>query len=75
MKIQLTTNFGQARDVEAHQWFNTLLDAQDYCELVIKAYKPAQLHRALIEQVQDCNVKGLTSLMTGLSKFHFQWVE
>lgn len=75
MKIQLTTNFGQARGMETIQWFNTLGDAQDYCELVIKKYKPAQLHASLIDQVQDCNVKGLTNLMTGLNKFKFEWID
>lgn len=75
MKIQLTTNFGQANGVVAHQWFNTLGDAQDYCELVIKSHMPAQSHKSLIEDLQDCNVKGLTNLMTGLIKFHFEWID
>ena len=74
MKIQLTTEFGQAKGTVAIQWFDTLSDAQDYCIAVVKKYYPAQSHKETILDIEASNVQGLTNLMTGVSKFKFEWV-
>ena len=74
MKIQLTTDFGQSKGVVATQWFNTLSDAQDYCIAVVKKYYPAQSHKETILDIEASNVKGLTNLMTGVSKFKFEYI-
>ncbi len=75
MKVQMTTDFGQAKGVQAIQWFATLMNAQDYCELVVKKYYPAQCHKEVIADIQASNVKGLTNIMTGTSKFKFEWID
>lgn len=74
MKIQLTTDFGQAKGVMAIQWFDTLSDAQDYCTAVVKKYYPAQSHKEIILDIESSNVKGLTNLMTGVNKFKFEYI-
>lgn len=74
MKIQLTTDFGQAKGVMAIQWFNTLSDAQDYCIAVVKKYYPAQSHKETILDIEASNVEGLTNLMSGVSKFKFEYI-
>lgn len=74
MKIQLTTDFGQAKGVMAVQWFNSLSDAQDYCTAVVKKYFPAQSHKETILDIEASNVKGLTDLMTGVNVFKFEYV-
>ena len=74
MKIQMTTNFGCAQGTELIGWFKSLGDAQDYCEKYVKQYQPANLHKQLIEEIQNSNVKGLTNLMTRVCKFKFEWV-
>lgn len=74
MKVQLTTDFGQAKGAMATQWFDTLGDAQDYCIAVVKKYYAAQCHKETILEIEASNVKGLTNLMSGVSKFKFEWV-
>lgn len=74
MKIMLNTNFGCARGMETFQTFGTLGDAQDWAEAHIRAHWPAQCQADAVDRVQDCNVKGLTNLLTNVCKFHFTWI-
>ena len=75
MKVQMTTDFGQAKGVVAIQFFDTLMDAQDYCELVVKKYYPTQFHKETIADIQASGVKGLTNIMSNSCKFKFEWID
>lgn len=75
MKIQLTHNFGTARGVQSVVWFESLLDAQDWAVSYIRKHMPLVSQAKMIDEVESCNVKGLTNLLSNVNLFKFEWVK